>query len=66
MRLLTDPRVRLGLGTAMVVVTALAARRDRVGHGEAQTFSAVNDLPDSLNSPVWVIMQLVLCSSLSS
>lgn len=58
MRLLADPRVRLGLGTAMVVVTALAARRDRVGRGEAQTFSAVNDLPDSLYSPVWVIMQL--------
>lgn len=58
MGLLGDPRVRLGLGTAMVVVTALAARRDRIGHGEAQTFWAVNDLPESLYSPVWVIMQL--------
>ena len=58
MRLLADPRVRLGLGTGLVVVTALTARRDRVGRGEAQTFSAVNDLPDSLYSPVWVIMQL--------
>ena len=55
---LTDTRVRLGLGTVTVLVTALSARRDRVGHGEAQTFRAVNGLPDSLYGPVWVIMQL--------
>jgi membrane-associated phospholipid phosphatase len=58
MRWLTDTRVRLGLGTVAVLVTALSARRDRVGHGEAQTFRAVNSLPDSLYGPVWVIMQL--------
>jgi glycosyltransferase 2 family protein len=58
MRRLTDTRVRLGLGTVTVLVTALSARRDRVGHGEAQTFRALNGLPDSLYGPVWVIMQL--------
>jgi membrane-associated phospholipid phosphatase len=58
MRWLTDTRVRLGLGTAVVLVTAQSARRDRVGHGEAQTFRAVNGLPDSLYGPIWVIMQL--------
>ena len=57
-RWLADPRVRLGLGAAAVLVTALPARRDRVGHCEAQAFRAVNGLPGSLYGPVWVIMQL--------
>jgi membrane-associated phospholipid phosphatase len=58
MRWLADPRVRLGLGTAAVLVTALSARRNRVGSGEAKAFGAVNGLPDSLHIPAWVIMQL--------
>jgi glycosyltransferase 2 family protein len=58
MALLADPRVRLGLGTAAVLVTALPARRNRVGHCEAAAFRAVNGLPDSLYVPAWVIMQL--------
>ena len=58
MRWLADPRGRLGLGTAAVLVTALSARRNRVGQCEAQAFRAVNGLPDSLYGPVWVIMQL--------
>jgi glycosyltransferase 2 family protein len=58
MRWPTDSRVRLGLGTATVLVTALPARRDRVGHREAQAFRAMNGLPDWLYGPVWVIMQL--------
>jgi hypothetical protein len=57
-RWLTDTRIRLGLGTAAVLVTALTARRDRVGHREARAFQAINGLPDSLYGPVWVIMQL--------
>jgi glycosyltransferase 2 family protein len=57
-RWLTDTRVRLSLGTAAVLVTALTARRDRVGHYEARTFQAINSLPDSLYGPVWVTMQL--------
>ena len=32
---LTDPRVRLAAGTAALLVTAAAARRGRVGSGEA-------------------------------
>jgi len=58
MRRLADPRVRLGLGTAAVLVTALPARRDQVGHCEARAFRAVNGLPGSLYGPVWIIMQL--------
>jgi len=58
MGLLADPRVRLGLGAAGVLVTALPARRNRVEHGEARAFRAVNGLPDSLYIPAWVIMQL--------
>jgi glycosyltransferase 2 family protein len=58
LRLLADPRVRLGLGSAAVLVTALSARRNLVGHGEARAFQAVNGLPDALDIPVWVIMQL--------
>jgi undecaprenyl-diphosphatase len=42
---LADPRVRLGAGTAALLVTAIAARRDRVRPGEAAAFRAVNDLP---------------------
>jgi undecaprenyl-diphosphatase len=55
---LADPRVRLGLGTAVTLVTALAARRHRVGYCEARAFRAVNDLPDSLYIPAWAVMQL--------
>ena len=58
MRWLADPRARLGLGTAAVLATALAARRNRVGHCEAKAFRAVNGLPDSLYVPAWAIMQL--------
>jgi glycosyltransferase 2 family protein len=58
MALLADPRVRLGLGTAAILVTALSARRSRVGHCETKAFRAVNGLPGSLYIPAWVIMQL--------
>lgn len=58
MDLLADPRVRLGLGTAAMLVTALQARRSHVGHCEAEAFRAVNGLPDMLYAPIWVIMQL--------
>lgn len=56
--LLVDPRVRLGTGTAVTLITALSARRNRVGNCEAKAFRAVNGLPDSLYIPAWVIMQL--------
>jgi membrane-associated phospholipid phosphatase len=55
---LADPQVRLGIGTAALLVTALAVRRDRVGPDEARVFGAVNGLPDALQTPAWAIMQL--------
>ena len=55
---LADPRARLGIGTAALLVTALAVRRDRVNPGEARVFRAVNGLPDALHAPAWAIMQL--------
>jgi membrane-associated phospholipid phosphatase len=55
---LADPRVRLGAGTAALLVTAMAVRRDRVGPSEAAAFRAVNGLPGWLYPPAWVIMQL--------
>jgi hypothetical protein len=57
-KVLTDPRVRLGAGTAALLVTAMAARRNRVGPGEAAAFRAVNDLPGWLYPPAWAVMQL--------
>jgi membrane-associated phospholipid phosphatase len=55
---LADPRIGLGAGTAALLVTATAVRRDRVGPGEDLVFRAVNGLPDSLYLPAWVVMQL--------
>src|SRR5215470_7574314 len=55
---LADPQVRLGIGTAALLVTALAVRRDRVSPGEARVFRAINGLPDVLHAPTWAIMQL--------
>jgi membrane-associated phospholipid phosphatase len=54
---LADPRVRLGAGAAVLLVTTVAARRGRVGPGEAAAFRAVNDLPGWLYPPAWVVMQ---------
>ena len=54
----SDPRVRLGLGIAGLAASAVAVRRDRVGRREARVFQVVNDLPDSLFAPAWVVMQL--------
>ena len=57
-RVLADPWVRLGAGTAALLVTALAVRRDRVGPAEAAAFRAVNELPGWLYPPAWAVMQL--------
>src|SRR5947209_922545 len=51
---LADPRIRLGIGTAALLVTALAVRRDRVSPGEARVFRAVNGLTDAVHAPAWV------------
>jgi glycosyltransferase 2 family protein len=57
-RVLADPRVRLGAGTAALLVTAMAAHRNRVSPDEAAAFRAVNSLPGWLYPPAWVVMQL--------
>jgi undecaprenyl-diphosphatase len=54
---LADPRTRLGAGVAVLLATAGAVRRDRVGPWEARAFLAVNGLPDGLYPPAWVVMQ---------
>jgi membrane-associated phospholipid phosphatase len=50
-------RVRLALGVAGVLATASVVRRNRVGPRELQVFRAVNDVPDRVFGPVWVVMQ---------
>ena len=55
---LADPRVRLGEGMAVILVTAWAAHRDHLDPAEATAFRAVNGLPDSIHLPAWAIMQL--------
>jgi len=55
---LADPRARLGLGVAGLLATAGAVHRDRVDAMEARAFLAVNDLPDALYPPAWIVMQL--------
>ena len=55
---LADPRVRLGAGTAALLITAVTVHHDRVGPGEAAAFRAVNGLPESLYRPAWAVMQL--------
>ena len=55
---LADPRARLGLGVAALLVTAGAVRHDRVGPWETSAFQAVNGLPDALYRPAWAVMQL--------
>lgn len=55
---LADPRIRLGAGAAVILVTAMAARHERVSPCEARTFRAVNDLPGAVYPAAWVVMQL--------
>ena len=50
-------RTRLAFGLAGVIATASVVRRDRVGSRELSAFRAVNELPDGLYRPVWVVMQ---------
>jgi hypothetical protein len=50
-------RTRLVLGLAGVAATASVVRRDRVGRREMTVFRVVNELPDRLQLPMWVVMQ---------
>lgn len=53
-----DPRIRLVIGVATMGVSLISLHRDRVGPREERVFRRVNDLPDSLFAPAWVVMQL--------
>src|SRR5947207_6158749 len=44
-------------GVAVVLVTAFAAGGGDVAAWERSVFRAINDLPDLLYPPVWVVMQ---------
>jgi membrane-associated phospholipid phosphatase len=55
---LADPRIQLGTAATVILITAMAARRQHVGPCESQVFRAVNELPDSLYPPAWLAMQL--------
>ena len=51
------PSLRLLGGAAGLVLATLPVRRDRVGPTEATIFSSINELPDGLHGPAWVVMQ---------
>lgn len=53
-----DPWVRLGVGAGVLLITAMAVRRDQVSPDEARIFRAVNGLPDAIYAPAWAVMQL--------
>jgi membrane-associated phospholipid phosphatase len=55
-RLSGDSRVAAGL--IGLAVSTLPVRRNRIGRREDRAFRAVNDLPDWLHPPAWVVMQL--------
>jgi membrane-associated phospholipid phosphatase len=48
----------LGLGLALLWLAALPTRRGHPPRWEIDCFRAVNDLPDGLYAPVWIVMQL--------
>ncbi len=53
-----NPHVRFGTGVAWLAATAAVVRRDRVGKAETRILHVVNDLPDGLFPPAWVVTQL--------
>ena len=55
---LSDPRTRLALGLAGLVLSGLRIQHDEVPEGEQAVFRWVNDLPDRLHPPAWLVMQV--------
>lgn len=55
---LSGPVSRLALGTAALVVTTALVHKDQVDEVEKKAFRIVNDLPDRIYRPVWLVMQL--------
>jgi undecaprenyl-diphosphatase len=50
--------LRLILASAAVVATGASAQNNRVTEREEQVFRLVNDLPEGIYLPVWLVMQL--------
>ena len=57
LRHLADPDVRLLAGLTGLAVSGLAVHDHSIGRREAAAFRAVNQLPDALFRPAWVVMQ---------
>ncbi len=55
---LTLGRGRTLAGLAVLAVTLVPVRRDRIGRREQRAFRLVNGLPDRLFPPAWAVMQL--------
>jgi undecaprenyl-diphosphatase len=53
-----DAGTRAAVGAATVALTAAVLNRRSVGRREEAIFRAINDLPDRLFAPVWLVMQL--------
>ena len=53
-----DPRTRAGLGLGGLLLFGLRVEHDRVPGWEVAAFDRVNRLPDRLERPAWVVMQL--------
>ena len=54
---LADPPARLAVGLAALAVSGLGVHDRSVGRREVAMFRAVNELPDGLFVPAWVLMQ---------
>jgi undecaprenyl-diphosphatase len=54
---LRDPRTRVALGLAGLTLSGLQVGHDHVSRREEAAFRAVNDLPDGLYRPAWLVMQ---------
>ncbi len=54
---LADPDMRLLVGLAGLALSGLAVRAHSIGRREVAVFRAVNQLPDGLFPPAWVLMQ---------
>lgn len=54
---LSDPDVRLVLGLSGLALSGQAVHDHSIGRREATAFRAINQLPDGLFPPAWVIMQ---------
>lgn len=51
-------RTRVAVGLAGLTASVVPVRRDRIGRREETVFRVVNDQPEWLHRPAWVVMQL--------